>query len=390
MNIQSTVFAETGTNDSLYDDLALHTEFSDLADPNGFNLVAQDWLIGVADVVDSTSEIAAGRYKTVNMVGAAVISAVINTIAPKSFPFVFSGDGAGFAVWPGARDQVAAALAAVQVWSRREFGIRLRVALVPVCDAMQAGHSVRIARYRPAPGVDYAMFAGGGLTWAEEQMKAGRYTLPAAPEDIVPDLTGLSCRWSKLQARHGSILSVVVVPGTKGSETDFADLTRSILQLGNTLDRDGHPVPVQGPEVQYPPPGITLEAQASHGKRSVLRRKVELLAQNLFAWVLFRTGTRLGQFDPEHYRAEVASNVDFRKFDDGLKMTLDCDADTRDRIKTLLASAQDRGLVRYGLYEQDEALVTCFVPSPMQNDHIHFIDGAGGGYTQAAAQIKTG
>ena len=63
MNIQSTVFAETGTNDSLYDDLALHTEFSDLADPNGFNLVAQDWLIGVADVVDSTSEIAAGRYK---------------------------------------------------------------------------------------------------------------------------------------------------------------------------------------------------------------------------------------------------------------------------------------------------------------------------------------
>lgn len=42
MNIQSTVFAETGTNDSLYDDLALHTEFSDLADPNGFNLVAQD------------------------------------------------------------------------------------------------------------------------------------------------------------------------------------------------------------------------------------------------------------------------------------------------------------------------------------------------------------
>ena len=52
--------------------------------------------------------------------------------------------------------------------------------------------------------------------------------------------------------------------------------------------------------------------------------------------VLFRTGTRLGQFDPEHYRAEVASNVDFRKFDDGLKMTLDCDYDTRDRIKTLL------------------------------------------------------
>lgn len=390
MNTQPAASAETGIDDSFYDDLPLRGEFGDLADPDGFRPVAQDWLIGVADVVDSTSEIAAGRYKTVNMVGAAVISAVINTLAPKSFPFVFGGDGAGFAIWPGARDQVAAALAAVQAWSQREFGIRLRVALVPVCDAMQAGHSLRIARYRPAPGVDYAMFAGGGLTWAEEQMKAGLYTLPPAPADAVPDLTGLSCRWSNLQARHGSILSVVVVPGAKGSETDFSDLTRSILRLGDTLDRGGHPVPVQGPEVQYPPPGLTLEAQASHGKRSVMRRKLELLAQNLFAWVLFRTGTRLGRFDPARYRAEVASNVDFRKFDDGLKMTLDCDADTRDRIKALLASAQNRGLVRYGLYEQDEALVTCFVPSPMQNDHIHFIDGAGGGYTQAAAQIKAG
>ena len=33
-------------------------------------------------------------------------------------------------------------------------------------------------------------------------------------------------------------------------------------------------------------------------------------------------------------------------------------------------------------------MMTCIVPSIMQDDHIHFIDGADGGYTEAATRIK--
>ena len=47
-------------------------------------------------------------------------------------------------------------------------------------------------------------------------------------------------------------------------------------------------------------------------------------------------------------------------------------------------------LVRYGLHQQDEALVTCIVPSVMRDDHVHFVDGAAGGYTQAALQMSAG
>jgi hypothetical protein len=31
--------------------------------------------------------------------------------------------------------------------------------------------------------------------------------------------------------------------------------------------------------------------------------------------------------------------------------------------------------------------MTCFVPTPIARDHIHFIDGAAGGYAVAASQI---
>ena len=34
--------------------------------------------------------------------------------------------------------------------------------------------------------------------------------------------------------------------------------------------------------------------------------------------------------------------------------------------------------------------MTCLVPTPLSNDHMHFIDGAAGGYAMAASRLKKG
>ena len=34
--------------------------------------------------------------------------------------------------------------------------------------------------------------------------------------------------------------------------------------------------------------------------------------------------------------------------------------------------------------------MTCIAPLPSHSDHVHFIDGAAGGYTLAALQLKAG
>ena len=64
--------------DGFYENLPLFRDFTAVMDPALFSPLPGDWVVGVADVVQSTKAIAENRYKAVNMAGAAVIVAVTN------------------------------------------------------------------------------------------------------------------------------------------------------------------------------------------------------------------------------------------------------------------------------------------------------------------------
>jgi hypothetical protein len=85
---------------------------------------------------------------------------------------------------------------------------------------------------------------------------------------------------------------------------------------------------------------------------------------------------------------QVVENSDFRKYDDGLRMILDCTEELAQALTQRLELAASNGIVRYGLHRQDAAMMTCFTPSVMRSDHVHFIDGARGGYASAATALK--
>ncbi|WP_406646238.1 DUF3095 domain-containing protein [Aliisedimentitalea scapharcae] len=374
-------------NDGFYSTLLPDPEFAGFSRADRFTALPDDWVVGVTDIVNSTGQIAAGRYKAVNMVGAAVISSMMNGLNGRAFPYVFGGDGASFAVAPSDRETANRILATLRRWVPVEFDMELRAALVPVRDIREAGHDVRVARYAASEGVDYAMFSGGGVSWAEQQMKSGMIEVAPAAVLTSPDLTGLSCRWSNIPAQRDLILSLLVEP--TGNEAEFVQVADQIVRLAEQLDRGGHPVPQEGPGLQYPPPGFTLEAHTMQTRWPLALRKVVLAGRTFVSWLIFALGIRMGSFDPAHYRAGISRNADFRKYDDGLKMTLDCDHITRDRLVETLEQARQDGVIRYGLHEQDQAMVTCIVPSAVREDHVHFVDGSAGGYTMAAAQLKS-
>ncbi len=148
-------------------------------------------------------------------------------------------------------------------------------------------------------------------------------------------------------------------------------------------------MPDGAPDVGWPPTGLDLEAYASRQRgESFSARRLKLLVQTLIAYVVLKFGIRFEGFDPAVYKRQVVENSDFRKFDDNLRMTLDCTHALADRIEERLAAARAARIATFGMHRQPAAIMTCIVPSISENDHVHFIDGAAGGYALAAKQMK--
>ena len=372
-------------SDGFYGGIPVFRGFGKLMDPALYSPLPDGWTIGVADIVESTKAIAEARYKAVNMAGASVIAAATNALEGREFPFVFGGDGASFAVSPDDLERAREALAATATWVHDDLDLVMRVALVPVAAVRAQGLDVRVARFGPSPNLSYAMFSGGGLGWAEAAMKRGEFAVPMAPSGTQPDLTGLSCRFEEIPSVRGLILSVLVVPARGADANAFRKLIEDIIALVERSPDSGRPVPAGGPALRWPPAGAEFEARAKRGG-SLVKRRAFVLAYTLFVYLVMRFGISVGGFVPKTYVQQVVENSDFRKYDDGLRMVLDCTPELERALTQRLAAAT--AIARYGLHRQDAAMMTCFTPSARRSDHVHFIDGARGGYASAATALK--
>jgi hypothetical protein len=367
-----------------YETIPVFDDFAEAVRAENFRPLPDDWAVGFSDVVGSTEAVANGRYKAVNMVGAGVIAAVVNALDRRPFPFVFGGDGASFAVSAADAPAATDALAAMAVFAREEFQFDLRVGMVPVREIRAAGRDVRIARYAATPHCVYAMFSGGGLAWVEEQVKRGARSLPAATPDARPDLSGLSCRWGVASAKNGLVLSLIVAP--RGDDPRFPTLVDEIVKLALATPSSERPVTLTSLRPGDPARAIALETAV---KTSAIPRALAFVSA-VYLYFGTRVFFSLGLWRPgvsaRVHKSDLVANADFRKFDDGLRMTLDCSADFADKLEAKLSAAED--FANWGAFRQEAAQVTCFTPSITERGHVHFVDGAGGGYTMAAKAMK--
>jgi hypothetical protein len=379
----------TAPPDDFYTSLPLFHDFTELMDPSLFSPLPGDWVVGVADVVQSTKAIAENRYKAVNMAGAAVIVAVTNALHDRDFPFVFGGDGASFAVPGEAAAAARHALAETAAWVQEDLDLTLRIGMVPVAEIRAQGFDVRVARYAPSDNISIAMFSGGGMAWADAAMKRGDIAVPQAPPGAHPDLSGLSCRYEEIPASRGLVLSLVVAPGPDATAEAFRAAIEEIARIVEQTPDASRPVPGQRLRFTWPPAGADLEARASRrASESIRARKIKVLARTFLYFLVMRFSIRVGAFIPAKYTRELIDNSDFRKFDDSLRMVLDCTPALAEDIEQHLIACAAKGIVRYGTHRQHAAMMTCFTPSPTRSNHVHFIDGAMGGYAMAASAMK--
>jgi Protein of unknown function (DUF3095) len=375
----------SGDGRDFYGSLPVFDDFAAAVRAANHAPLPDDWALGFADVVGSTKAIAEGWYKAVNFVVAGAIAAVANSLGQRSFPLVFGGDGAAFAVSVSDSGIAGRALAALAAFSRAEFDLDMHVAMLPVREIRAAGHDVRVARFAASERCIYAMVSGGGLSWFEERAKRGEYALDPAPPNARPDLAGLSCRWGLAPAKRGLLLSLIVAP--RGDDPRYPVLIEEIVRMADDGVAAGRPVTPDMLGMADPGAAIALEASALKSTgASALKARVQVAASYAVGATFHRFKLKAGGFDAAVLAADVAAAADFRKFDDRLRMTLDCSLGFADALEARLAAADD--FADWGLFRQKAAQITSLVPTIAERGPIHFVDGAEGGYTMAASALR--
>lgn len=386
------------SSERFYGDLQPFTKFSDLTNGDHYRDVPMDWYVIITDIVGSTKAIEQNRYKDVNLLGASSIVAILNRLKGKQIPFVFGGDGATILVHSTDVAVVRPALIGAQRLAQEVFSMELRTGLVPVSEVLKRGATIEVAKFAISEKSQIATIRGGGLQVAEKLIKNplpefDRYRVLRSTEDAGDraSFEGLSCRWNPIKARKGEIMSILVM-STDSEESASVKTYKEVIEFLESVLDDTESRPVTPDKLDR---GITFSGLLKEMRIQTMgqapyaqcKRLLGILFEVAVMRILFWTGAKVkGWFTAEGYIRELSANTDFQKFDDMIRMVRDCTRAQREKILAGLEKMKSERAIVYGAHFSNEALMTCLVFQ--LDNHIHFVDGGGGGYALAAKQLK--
>ncbi|PJF29625.1 MAG: hypothetical protein CUN52_07445 [Phototrophicales bacterium] len=348
--------------------------------------VPADWHIVITDVRSSTKAIEEGRYRDVNSVAAASITAMLNVAKDVDIPFVFGGDGATVLIPPVFIPDAQRALRGTQILAREQFNLDLRTGIIPVREVLEAKLRIRVARLKVSNNFQQAIFSGGGLAYAEQLLKSNpdKYAPPPSDDTPFADFHGFECRWQEIPSMYDENVTLMVmalVTGTIPSNTVYSDVLAKIDQLyGNSASRA--PITVKNLRLAFNPNKLKTEAKVRSGDTS-WRTLRQMWINSLKAWFAMRF--KIGRWGD--YKSILVDSTDSEKFDDTLRMVMSGRVSQREQLRAYLEEQRQAGRLVYGMHISRHALMTCVVFDYFGRQ-VHFVDGARGGYALAAREMK--
>lgn len=368
--------------------------FEHAFDPRFHYDTPEDWYAVVADIKGSSEAVEAGKYKQVNIAGASCIVAVLNAAKGVSIPYVFGGDGASFLIPPFILEQVSSTLLGTQVMVRDVHALHLRVGIVPIKKLYEDEKSLRVSKFKISQNTCIAMFHGGGLSYAEKLVKNSNenelYTPKkkhTASDTEQADFSGLECRWNPIAATKDHILTLMVK--TQTDNAVYKDLIEKIDTIFKN-PKEYHPVKSQNLNLSFQAKNLRHEFQVKTYKRGILHRAayaLKMVTESALAKALLAFDITMGGFEGKKYLQDVTTNTDFQKFDDTFRIVLDSTKKQHEELQTYLEDMYQQERLFYGLNVSSSVMMTCLVFN-RKEDHIHFVDGMAGGYTDAAQKMK--
>ena len=358
-----------------------------MADEAHFCAVPEDWQVVLTDVRSSTQALGDGRYREVNLVAAGSIIAALNIAHREGIelPFFFGGDGATLLVPATLAGPIEAALRVHRENTRVNFGLDLRVGSVAVADIYRSNVGLRIAKVDiNHQGLIIPVALGEGLLHAERIVKGeGRVPAPPPAADETVDLEGMECRWDNIGPPVDTQEVVCLLVTIRRMERQAAIISGVLKEIETAYGPLAQRSPVSRPRLKLDkaPGRIATEMHARFG-----RFDFAYFAEN---WLRTLIGGLYFAFNKAgaYYLDRLVQLSDTLMIDGRINTVMSGTAGPRNTLVAVLNRLEEQGDIVFGMRVCSASVMSCYVRD-RRDQHIHFVDGLGGGYTLAASMLK--
>lgn len=356
-----------------------------MGDETRFAAMPADWRVILTDVRKSTQALSEGKHQLVNLVATGSIIAALNIAhqAGISLPFFFGGDGATLLVPPSLAERIEQALLVHRANTRANFALDLRVGSLELAEVYRQGARLQIAKVDINQGLVVPVTLGAGLPLVERIIKREDYVPPSTLSNAALDLNGMECRWDSIRPPDNTQEVVCLLVVAQEDKRQSAVFSHVLAQLDL----------IYGPLATRSPVALSrLKLKATLGKiNTEMRAKlgrfdIRYLLEN---WLCTLIGGPYFKFNREgaKYLRNLVKWSDTLMIDGRINTIMCGTAAQRHALVETLQRLEDRADIRFGLHVSQASVISCYVRD-RRNQHIHFVDGLGGGYTQAASMLK--
>lgn len=356
-----------------------------LTEEHLFYRVPENWVIVITDIEKSTEAVAAGMHENVNLIATGSMVAILN-IAHKArvpVPAFFGGDGATFLIPPSLLPSALNALNKHKENTLQNFGLIMRAGYIPVSTLYSNGHTLSISKWRTSKLFTIPVVLGEGLAYAESLIKSPEYTNSSVTDSIEElDLSGMQCRWDTVEPplNYDEVVSLLIVARQGVNQAETFKKVIDILDTSYGKQKERSPITASRLRLKGTLRKLTLEMRTKFGKYVPFYLAKSWMT-SLIAPYFFKT--KKGQT----YLNQLVEMSDTLTIDGRINTVISGTTAQREKLFVGLDQLEQQGLIAYGFHVSKESVLSCYVRN-LDEGHIHFVDGAGGGYTRAASILK--
>jgi hypothetical protein len=254
---------------------------------------------------------------------------------------------------------------------------------------LAVGATVKISKVQLSLGFPKAVIIGNGLKFAEQQIKKGSQNRQDVNTTETLNMTGLECRWDKVKppSDENEIVCYLIEALHQEKQADvYRNVLRKIDEIYGNLESRS-PLSPNRLKLLLSLQKAQKEMLVKHG-----RWKIEYLIGSFFKTFLglfyFGNNLKFGDIRGKEYLLQLIANADTLTIDGRINTIISGVQKKRKQFLEYLAQQEAEGLLIYGHHISKESIMTCYIEN-MDSNHIHFVDGSDGGYTQASKEFKS-